>query len=154
MTTSNEQETSTELRELSIDDDMVRLLKSGEINNRLFCELSAHPGFKKFLADLEIYVDGLAGLQIQSLNAIVDGIRDTIMNESGDAPATPQDARNLLMLKTAHIEDDAYFFNLLHSDLDAIAKDLREAHKDDPDAAPDDMIASQFKETLNKSVFP
>ena len=25
-----------------------------------------------------------------------------------------------------------------------IAKDLREVHKNDPDAAPDDMIASQF----------
>ena len=48
------------------------------------------------------------------------------------------------MLDVAYIEDDAYFFNLLHCDLDAIAKGLREAHKKDPDAAPDDMIASQF----------
>ena len=48
------------------------------------------------------------------------------------------------MLDVAHIEDDAYFFNLLHCDLDAIAKDLREANKKDSDAAPDDMIASRF----------
>ena len=48
------------------------------------------------------------------------------------------------MLDVARIEDNAYFFNLLHCDLDTIAKDLREAHKKDTDAAPDDMIASCF----------
>ena len=147
--TENEQEGGADLRELSINDDMIRLLKSGDINNRLLCELATHPAFIKFLADLEIYVDGKAGIQIQSLNAIVDAIRDSIINGdlSGDNAAggsSPEDIKNLQMLDVAHIEDDAYFFNLLHCDMDIIAKDLREAHKKDPDAAPDDMIASRF----------
>ena len=147
--TENEQEGGADLRELSIDDDMIRLLKSGDINNRLLCELVVHPAFIKFLADLEIYVDGKAGIQIQSLNAIVDAIRDSIINGdlSGDNVAggsSPEDIKNLQMLDVAHIEDDAYFFNLLHCDMDTIARDLREAHKKDPDAAPDDMIASRF----------
>ncbi len=29
------------------------------INNRLLCELATHKDFIKFLADIEIYVDGL-----------------------------------------------------------------------------------------------
>ena len=144
--TENRSEANAELVALSIDDDMIRLLKSGSINNRLLCELVTHPSFIKFLTDLEIYVDGKAGIQIQSLNAIVDAIRDTILAETGDDPAS--DDRTMEMLKAAHIEDDAYFFNLLHHDLDPIAKDLREAHKKDPDSAPDDMIASQINAAI------
>ena len=51
---------------------MVALLKSGRINNRLLCELATHKDFIKFLADIEIYVDGIATMQIQNLNALVD----------------------------------------------------------------------------------
>ena len=40
--------------------EMVALLKSGRINNRLLCELATHKDFIKFLADIEIYVDGIA----------------------------------------------------------------------------------------------
>ena len=108
--TENEQEGGSDLRELSINDDMIRLLKSGDINNRLLCELTTHPAFMKFLADLEIYVDGKAGIQIQSLNAIVDAIRDSIINGdlSGDNAAgdtSSEDIKNLQMLDVAHIEE-------------------------------------------------
>lgn len=82
--TENEQESNADLRELSIDDDMIKLLKSGDINNRLLCELTTHPAFMKFLADLEIYVDGKADIQIQSLNAIVEDVA-SITNEGGGA---------------------------------------------------------------------
>lgn len=69
----------------------------------------------KFLADLEIYVDGKAGIQIQSLNAIVDAIRDSILNAdlSGDKAAgdsSSEDIKNLQMLDVAHIEDKLTFF--------------------------------------------
>lgn len=146
--TENRSESNAELADLSIDDDMIRLLKSGAINNRLLCELVTHPGFIKFLTDLEIYVDGKAGIQIQSLNAIVDAIRDTIMTETDSDSSSASDARTIEMLKAAHIEDDAYFFNLLHHDLDAIAKDLRDAYKKDADSVPDDMIASQINTAI------
>lgn len=48
-----------------MNDEMVALLKSGRINNRLLCELATHKDFIKFLADIEIYVDGIATMQIQ-----------------------------------------------------------------------------------------
>lgn len=148
--TENDKEAGTELRKLSLDDDTVRLLKSGDVNNRLLCELICHPAFIKFLTDLEIYVDGKAGIQIQSLNAIVDAIRDSIMNDDSDTSESEDHNRTLKMLETAHIEDDAYFFNLLHNDLDMIAKDIRTAHKDDTDTAPDDMIASQINAAIEE----
>jgi len=83
-------------------------------------KLTAHPAFMKFLADLEIYVDGKAGIQIQSLNAIVDAIRGSIINGdmSGDNAAgdtSSEDIKNLQMLDVAHIEDDAYLYNIIPS---------------------------------------
>ena len=62
------------LRELHLSDEMVALLKSGRINNRLLCELATHKDFIKFLADIEIYVDGIATMQIQNLNALVEDV--------------------------------------------------------------------------------
>ena len=47
-----------------MNDEMVALLKSGRINNRLLCELATHKDFIKFLADIEIYVDGIATMQM------------------------------------------------------------------------------------------
>ena len=58
---------------------MVALLKSGRINNRLLCELATHKDFIKFLTDIEIYVDGIATMQIQNLNALVDTVRHEII---------------------------------------------------------------------------
>ena len=62
-----------------MSDEMVALLKSGRINNRLLCELATHKDFIKFLADIEIYVDGIATMQIQNLNALVDTVRHEII---------------------------------------------------------------------------
>ena len=73
--TENRAEINTPLRELHLSDEMVALLKSGRINNRLLCELATHKDFIKFLADIEIYVDGIATMQIQNLNALVDTVR-------------------------------------------------------------------------------
>lgn len=54
---------------------MLGLLKSRKINTRLLCEMAAHKDFVKLLADIEIYVDGIARMQIQNLNTLVDMAR-------------------------------------------------------------------------------
>ena len=68
-----------------MNDEMVALLKSGRINNRLLCELATHKDFIKFLADIEIYVDGIATMQIQNLNAL--SILSGMKSLNGIAPA-------------------------------------------------------------------
>ena len=45
-------EINTPLRELHLSDEIVALLKSGRITNRLLCELATHKDFIKFLADI------------------------------------------------------------------------------------------------------
>ena len=43
--TENKNHPNTELQSLHLSDDMVELLSSGKINNRLLCELATHPEF-------------------------------------------------------------------------------------------------------------
>ena len=51
---------NADLAELRLSDDMIELLKSGLVDNSLLCELAAHPDFPRLMADLEIYVNGVA----------------------------------------------------------------------------------------------
>ena len=50
--TENREQINTPLTELHLNDEMVALLKSGRINNRLLCELATHKDFIKFLANI------------------------------------------------------------------------------------------------------
>ena len=63
---------NADLADLRLSDGMIDLLKSGQVDNALLCELAAHPDFVKLLADIQIYVEGIAAMQIQNLNAWVD----------------------------------------------------------------------------------
>ena len=65
--TDNREYLNTPLAELHLTDEAVALLKSGRVNNRLLCEMMAHKDFIRLLADIEIYVDRVASMQVQSL---------------------------------------------------------------------------------------
>ena len=54
---------------------MIELLKNKRIDTALFCELATHPDFVKLFADMQIYVEGIASMQIQNLNVWVDVAR-------------------------------------------------------------------------------
>ena len=48
----NKNHPNTELQALHLSDDMVELLSSGKINNRLLCELATHPNFQQLMGNL------------------------------------------------------------------------------------------------------
>ena len=83
---------------------VIELLKSGRVDNSLLCELAVHPDFPRLMADLEIYVNGIAGKQVQSANAIVDAMSATIMKQHNPGLSDPQ----LRQLIAAHIDDDSF----------------------------------------------
>ena len=95
---------NADLAELRLSDDMIELLKSGRVDNSLLCELAAHPDFPRLMADLEIYVNGVAVKQVQAANAIVDTMSATIMKRYNPGLTDPQ----LRQLVTAHIDDDSF----------------------------------------------
>ena len=142
--TENREQINTPLTELHLNDEMVALLKGGRINNRLLCELATHKDFIKFLADIEIYVDGIATMQIQNLNALVDTVRHEIIERYRPGEDDP----HLKVLQAAHISDDEYFSHMVLDDLNLIIRDIREAHKKDSESAPQTTVADELKENL------
>ena len=122
------------LADLRLSDDMIELLKSGRVDNSLLCELAVHPDFPRLMADLEIYVNGVAVKQVQTVNAIVDTMSATIMKQYNPGLTDPQ----LRQLIAAHIDDDSFCRYVIQQDINKIALDLREAHKDDFFSVPED----------------
>ena len=54
--TENREQINTPLMELHLNDEMVALLKSGRINNRLLCEIATNDKFEQLMTDTEIYI--------------------------------------------------------------------------------------------------
>ena len=133
-----------------MSDDIIELLKSGRVDNSLLCELAVHPDFPRLMADLEIYVNGIAGKQVQSANAIVDTMSATIMKQYNPGLSDPQ----LRQLIAAHIDDDSFCRYVIQQDINGIALDLREAHKDDFFSVPEDNPLEDFLQTAEETASP
>ena len=128
----NRKNADTEIAELHLNDDVIDLLRSGRLNNRLLCEMISHEGFQRFLTDFEIYVDGHASMAIDGMNHVVDTIRDTLEAQN----SLNEQSKELLIFKNAHIHEDKYFQGIVSEDLIAIMEDIRKKHKADRQSAP------------------
>lgn len=142
--TDNKNHPDTELSELHLSDEMIELLKSGRLNNRLLCEMAAHKNFVKLLADIEIYVDGIASMQIQNLNAFVGIARDEIMTKYQPSEEDPY----IRLMDAAQIKEDDYFRHIVHDDMDGIIRDIRGTHKNDSTSAPDTSVLDELKKGI------
>lgn len=142
--TENKNHPDTDLSGLHLSDEMIGLLKSGKINTRLLCEMAVHRDFVKLMADIEIYVDGIAAMQLQSLNSVVDLARVEIIEQYRPG----ENDRIIKTLGAAHINEDRYFSDMVHGDIDEIIRDIREAHKGDSTSAPEPSVATQLKKAL------
>ena len=131
---------NADLADLRLSDDMIELLKSGRMDNSLLCELATHPDFPRLMADLEIYVNGVAGKQVQSANAIVAAVSAPIMKQHTPGLSDPQ----LRQLIAAHIDDDSFCRYVIQQDINKIALDLRETHNDDFFCVPEDNPLEEF----------
>ena len=139
---------NADLADLRLSDAMIELLKSGLVDNSLLCELAVHPDFPRLMADLEIYVNGVAGKQVQSANAIVDAVSATIMKQHNPGLTDPQ----LRQLVTAHIDEDSFCRYVIQQDINKIALDLRDAHKDDFFSVPEDNPLKGFLQAVDETV--
>ncbi len=131
--TDNREYLDTPLAELHLTDEAVALLKSGRVNNRLLCELLAHKDFVRLLADIEIYVDRIASMQVQSLNAYVDVVRQEIIDRYQPG-------------------EDEYFSQLVSQDLRRIIQDIRASHKGDSESAPVNTVAEELRRDIEETM--
>ena len=138
---------NADLADLRLSDEMIDLLKSGRIDNTLLCELAAHPDFPRLMADLEIYVNGTALKQAQGANAIVDTMSATVIKKHNPGMSDTQ----LRQLITAHIDEDEFCRYVIQRDINGIALDLREAHKNDFFSVPEDNPLKDFLQTAGET---
>ena len=103
---------NADLADLRLSDDMIALLKSKLVDNSLLCELATHPDFARLMAELEIYVNGIATKQVQGANAIVDTMSAAIMKRYNPGMTDPQ----LRQLITAHIDEDSFCRYVIQQD--------------------------------------
>ena len=139
---------NADLADLRLSDSMIELLKSGLVDNSLLCELASHPDFPRLMADLEIYVNGIATKQVQGANAIVDAVSATIMKQHNPGLTDPQ----LRQLITAHFDEDSFCRYVIQQDINKIAFDLREAHRDDFFSVPEDNPLKGFLQAVDEAV--
>lgn len=130
--TEQKNHSSTELDALHLSDEMIGLLQSGKINNRLLCEIVTHDNFRRLMADIEIYADRIASMQISNLNAIVDVARSEILSKYNPEV----DDLYLKTLDAAYIQEEEYFSHAIHDDMDVIMQDIRKSHAKDSNTAP------------------
>ena len=142
--TDTKKAADADLSALKLDDDTVRLLKDGNFNHRLLCEIIKHPAFEKYMADIEIYVNGIATSQIHTLNSLVDFARQQVMeNHHPDEYEYAQRELN-----ACYVDEYEFFQHVIQSDLGEIIKDLRKSHAGETETAPETSIVESIKSDL------
>ena len=129
--TENKNPPAADLYDLHLSDEMIALLKSGKINNRLLCEIATHGCFPRFMADVEIFVDRIADMRVNDMNTVLSNTRNTLMERRG----LPADDLYVRTLELAQVREEDYFSHVMQKDLDAITHDIREAHRQDTTTA-------------------
>lgn len=147
--TENKNHPNTELTDLHLSDDMVDLLKSEVINNRLLCEIATHDKFKELMADAEIFVDGIATRRFNDLNTSLENVRTEIISQNPDI----EEDVPLKTLLAAQVSEEDFFCHVTHKTWDTILKDIRKNHEHDIDSIPndDDILSIQKLNQIMKS---
>jgi transcriptional regulator with XRE-family HTH domain len=128
--TENKNHPNTEQNALHLSDDAIEVLRTGKFNHRLLSELICHKDFQRFMLDAEIYVDRIADMRVNDMNAVLEAVR--LMKSGGN-----ENNLHLRTLEVAQIREDEYFGSLIADNLKGILRDIREQHR------PDTMTADE-----------
>lgn len=139
---------NTELHSLHLSDDMVDLLRSGKINNRLLCEMALHPDFQRLMVDIEIFVDRIADMRIHDMNTILEATRKQLMEQKGAGENDPY----VRTAELAQVPEDDFFAHVIHKDMDAIIRSVRDAHRKDKTTADEESPTDKIKKDLEAAL--
>ena len=139
---------NTELDALHLGDDAIEVLRTGKFNHRLLSELICHKDFQRFMLDAEIYVDRIADMRINDMNAVLEAVRQmALMKNCGDA-----NDLYLRTLEVAQIREDEYFGSLIVDDLKVILRDIREQHRPDTMTADESALVATVQGQLQDAM--
>ncbi len=139
---------NTELDALHLGDDAIEVLRTGKFNHRLLSELICHKDFHRFMLDAEIYVDRIADMRVNDMNAVLEAVRQMALMKNGG------DANDLYLrtLEVAQIREDEYFGSLIADDLKGILRDIRNEHRPDTMTADETSLAATVQEQLQEAM--
>ena len=138
----------TELDALHLGDDAIEVLKTGKFNHRLLSELICHKDFQRFMLDAEIYVDRIADMRVNDMNAVLEAVRQMALMKNGGE----ENDLHLRTLEVAQIREDEYFGNLIADDLKGILRDIRSEHCPDTMTADETSLAATVQEQLQDAM--
>ena len=136
------------LHELHLSGDAIDVLSTGKFNHRLLSELICHKDFQRFMLDAEIYVDRIADMRINDMNAVLEAVRQMALMKNGGE----ENDLHLRTLEVAQIREDEYFAHLVAGNLSSILRDIREEHRTDALTADDDLSAAAVQKQLLAAV--
>ena len=140
---------NTELDALHLGDDAIEVLRTSKFNHRLLSELICHKDFQRFMLDAEIYVDRIADMPVNDMNAVLEAVRQMALMKNGGE----ENDLHLRTLEVAQIREDEYFGSLIADDLKSILRDIRNEHRPDTMTADETFLAatvqSQLQEAMN-----
>ena len=139
---------NTELEALHLGDDAIEVLRTGKFNHRLLSELICHKDFQRFMLDTEIYVDRIADMRVNDMNAVLEAVRQmALMKNGGD-----ENDLYLRTLEVAQIREDEYFGSLIADDLKGILRDIRNDHRPDTMTADESSLAAAVQGQLQDAM--
>ena len=139
---------NTELEALHLGDDAIEVLRTGKFNHRLLSELICHKDFQRFMLDAEIYVDRIADMRVNDMNAVLEAVRQmTLMKNGGE-----ENDLHLRTLEVAQIREDEYFGSLIAGDLKDILRDIRSEHRPDTMTADETSLVATVQGQLQDAM--
>lgn len=140
---------NTALHELHLGDASIDVLRTGKFNHRLLSELICHKDFQRFMLDAEIYVDRIADMRVNDMNAVLEAVRQMALMKNGGE----ENDLHLRTLEVAQIREDEYFGSLIADDLKGILRDIRSEHRPDTMTADEvsfaENIQNQLRDAMN-----
>lgn len=104
---------NTALHELHLSDASIDVLRTGKFNHRLLSELICHKDFQRLMLDAEIYVDRIADMRGNDMNAVLEAVRQMALMKNGGK----ENDLHLRTLEVAQIREDEYFGSLIADNL-------------------------------------
>lgn len=139
---------NTALHELHLSDASIDVLKAGKFNHRLLSELICHKDFLRFMLDAEIYVDRIADMRVNDMNAVLEAVRQMALIKNGGE----ENDLYLRTLEVAQIREDEYFGSLIAADLKGILRDIREQHRPDTMTADETSLVATVQGQLQDAM--
>ena len=139
---------NTELDALHLGDDAIEVLRTGKFNHRLLSELICHKDFQRFMLDTEIYVDRIADMRVNDMNAVLEAVRQMALMKNGGE----ENDLHLRTLEVAQIREDEYFGSLIADDLKGILRDIRNEHRPDTMTADETSLVATVQGQLQDAM--